>query len=297
MPQTNMVNGQVLPVGVTDRNVIAAMLAVPRENFVPTTLKPIAHIDTDLQLKPGLGGSPSRFLMAPGTFAKLLEAARIRSTDTVLDIGCATGYSSAVIAHIGGSVTALECDEELAATATTNLTDLNIENVAVVTGPLERGWPARAPYDVIVMGGSVQNLPDALVPQLEQGGRLVAIIDHGGVSSGHLYIKGPPILICPQHAQTIGMALHELATNSLKHGALSQAAGTLKVRWAGEPDVRWHLEWDENLPEPISTPERKGFGHVVMVDMVERAVNGMVELKFRPEGILWRLDVQPQALA
>lgn len=189
MPQTTMVNGQILPVGVSDRGVIGAMLAVPRQNFVPATLRPIAHIDSDLQLIPGLGGSPSRFLMAPGPFARLLEAARIRRTDTVLDIGCATGYSSAVIARIGGSVTALECDEELAATATTNLADLNIENVAVVTGPLKRGWPACAPYDVIVMGGSVQSLPDALVPQLMQGGRLVTIVDHGGVSSAHLYIK------------------------------------------------------------------------------------------------------------
>lgn len=117
----------------------------------------------------------------------------------------------------------------------------------------------------------------------------------GAEDDGRVSVKGPPILICPQHAQTIGMALHELATNSLKHGALSQAEGTLSVRWAGKPDVSWHLEWNENLPEPISAPERKGFGHVVMVDMVERAVDGVVELKFRPEGVLWRLEVQPGA--
>lgn len=113
----------------------------------------------------------------------------------------------------------------------------------------------------------------------------------GAKRDSRVTVKGPDILVCPQHAQTIGMALHELATNSLKHGALSQPSGRLRVEWAGDPKIRWHLEWDENLPEPIAPLTHKGFGHVVMVDMVERAIQGSVALTFRPNGILWRLNV------
>ena len=100
MPETNMVNGQVLPVGVTDRRLIAAMLAVPRREFVPPPVASIAHIDTDLQLGANTDSSSPRFLMSAGPFAKLIEAAQIVPSDRVLDVGCATSYSSAVIAII-----------------------------------------------------------------------------------------------------------------------------------------------------------------------------------------------------
>uniref|UniRef100_UPI0030D8804A sensor histidine kinase n=1 Tax=uncultured Pelagibacterium sp. TaxID=1159875 RepID=UPI0030D8804A len=113
----------------------------------------------------------------------------------------------------------------------------------------------------------------------------------GAERDSRVTVGGPEILVCPQHAQMIGMALHELATNSLKHGALCQQAASLRVEWSGHPESGWHIEWDETLPEPIAPPTHRGFGQVVMVDMVERAIQGSVGLTFRPNGILWRLTV------
>jgi len=113
----------------------------------------------------------------------------------------------------------------------------------------------------------------------------------GADGDSRVTTEGPAILMCPQHAQTIGMALHELATNSLKHGALSRPAGALSIQWAINPHVGWFLEWKERLSEPLPAPDHKGFGHVVMVEMVERATNGQVKFVFRPEGILWRLEM------
>lgn len=103
--------------------------------------------------------------------------------------------------------------------------------------------------------------------------------------------EGPDLSICPQHAQTLGMALHELATNSLKHGALSDDAGRLRVTWQGNEGEHWRMEWKEVLSRSVTPPQRKGFGHVVMVDMVERAVDGKVRLEFEPHGVVWSLEV------
>lgn len=105
-------------------------------------------------------------------------------------------------------------------------------------------------------------------------------------------VEGAPFLVCPQHAQVIGMALHELATNSLKHGALAHPEGRLRIVWAGAPTANWKLEWDESLPSVLVPPERKGFGHVVMVDMVERALDCEVKLEFRSSGVFWSLNVR-----
>lgn len=102
---------------------------------------------------------------------------------------------------------------------------------------------------------------------------------------------GPLIQVCPQHAQTIGMALHELATNSLKYGALSDPAGRLEVGWDGLTPDHWRMEWREHVPGTIVAPEKKGFGHVLIVDMVERAVGGKVLMNFGPHGLVWTLDV------
>jgi len=106
-----------------------------------------------------------------------------------------------------------------------------------------------------------------------------------------IVFDGPEISVCPQHAQTLGMALHELATNSLKHGALSEAEGRLSVTWQVRGDEHWRMEWRETLQRPVSPPERKGFGHVVIVDMVQRAVGGEVDMRFENNGLVWSLEV------
>lgn len=189
MPELTMVNGQVIPVGVTDRRVIGSLLAVARRDFLPTALKPVAHVDIDLKLKDASVVSPARYLLPVGPLALLVQAAAVVRTDAVLDIGCATGYTSAVLANLASHVIGLECDPELAASARTTLEALNVDNVDVVTGPLEAGWLERSPYDVIFMSGSVQRVPHAVVSQLKDGGRLVAIVDDGQSVSAYRYMK------------------------------------------------------------------------------------------------------------
>jgi len=127
--------------------------------------------------------------MPVAPFARLVQAAQVGSQDVVLDIACATGYSSAVLARLANTVVALECDEGLANIAGETLPDVGVSNVAVVTGPLEAGWPSAAPYDVIVIGGSVEVIPPELVDQIRAGGRLVAVVGQGMAGSGTVYTK------------------------------------------------------------------------------------------------------------
>ncbi|WP_158626062.1 HWE histidine kinase domain-containing protein [Arsenicitalea aurantiaca] len=109
-------------------------------------------------------------------------------------------------------------------------------------------------------------------------------------SDDRIAFDGPDFSVCPQHAQTVGMALHELATNSLKHGALSEPSGRLTVTWRSNDANQWRLEWRETVSRTLPAPVRRGFGHVVMVDMVERTV-GKVDLRFEPQGVTWILEV------
>lgn len=172
----NMVESQVRPSDVTDRRIIRAMLEVPREAFVPTALKPLAYMDEMLTLIKPAAGTPGRGMLAPRTLAKLLQLAEFGADSVVLDIGCATGYSSAVIAKIAQTVVALESDATLAESASKTLDALGFDNVAVVTGNLDTGYPSEGPYDVIVIAGAVSTMPPALLDQLKDGGRLVAVL-------------------------------------------------------------------------------------------------------------------------
>ncbi len=174
-----MVESQLRTENVTDRGLLAAMGAVPREVFVPARLRSLAYIDRDLTLKEAGETGPERLLMEPAPFARLAQLATLSDDDFVLDIGCASGYSAAVLARLSDSVVALESDGELAAQASDILTDLEVDNAAVVVGELEAGYPAEGPYDAIVLGGSVEFVPDSLVDQLKDGGRLVAVIGRG----------------------------------------------------------------------------------------------------------------------
>jgi protein-L-isoaspartate(D-aspartate) O-methyltransferase len=178
-----MVDCQVRTSDVTDLRLIAAMMAVPRERFVPESKAELAYLDMDL---PVTAAGP-RSLIKPMVLAKLIQAAEIAENDHVLDVACTTGYSAAVIAQFAGSVVALEQDPALAQAARDNLAALGASNATVVTGPLVEGWPAGAPYDVILVGGAAEVLPEALSRQLKDGGRLVGVFGRAPVSKAMLY--------------------------------------------------------------------------------------------------------------
>jgi len=189
IPRRTMVDRQVRTYDVTDRRILAALGEVPREAFMPVGQRPFAYSDAELPVQPLLAPHLSRSLMGPGVFARLVQLADVQPTDIVLDVGCATGYSSAVLARLADSVVALETDDELAAAATMSLIDYGALNVAVVTGPLAEGYASEGPYDVIVLGGSVPQVPQALLGQLKDGGRLVAIVGTGGGAQAMLYLR------------------------------------------------------------------------------------------------------------
>jgi len=158
--RTKMVDNQIRTTDVTRHDILRAFLQVPREEFVPA--------------------SP---------FAKLLQLAAVTADDVVLDVGCGSGYSSAILSHLAGSVVALEEDAELAAAAGDNLARLDYVTCVVVEGKLEEGYPSEAPYDVIFFEGAVERLPDTFFEQLRDGGRLVVVEGVGNAAAAKLYFK------------------------------------------------------------------------------------------------------------
>lgn len=187
--RTKMVDSQLRTEDVTDYAVLAAMGEIPRENFVPARMRPLAYIDEDILVKDADGGTMERYLMEPAPFARLVQLAEVEPTDIVLDIGCATGYSTAVLARLANSVVAVESDADLAALASENLIDFGVANAAVVTGPLEVGYPSEGPYDVIFLNGAVEFVPDTLLAQLKEGGRLVAVVGYGRAALAMLFTR------------------------------------------------------------------------------------------------------------
>jgi protein-L-isoaspartate(D-aspartate) O-methyltransferase len=166
-----MVDGQVRPSDVTDSRIIDAMLAIPREAFVPEAQRPLAYLDLDIDVS--AGGAAKRFLLRAAVTAKMLQAAEIGEADNVLVVGCASGYLPAVAAHLAQRVIATECDSALAARAQANLTALSIGNVTVKSAPVPDGDSANAPFDVILLNGASEIVPEGLYRQLKEGGRLV----------------------------------------------------------------------------------------------------------------------------
>jgi protein-L-isoaspartate(D-aspartate) O-methyltransferase len=182
-----MVDGQVRTSDVTDHAIIAAMLDVARERFVPPDKAALAYLDLDIPVNEGTVSDTSRRLLKPMVLAKLLEAAEIGAGDAVLDVGCATGYSSALLSRLAAHVIALEEDAALARQASKALQEIGAANVTVVTGSLATGWPARSPYDVIVLQGATDIVPRILFRQLKDGGRLVGVERRGAVGKAMVY--------------------------------------------------------------------------------------------------------------
>ena len=179
----SMVQNQLIPNNLTDTEVADAVIAVPRERFVSAQLADVAYLDEDIPIGTG------RYLMEPRVFARLLQAAQIHEDDVVLDIGCGTGYSSAVLSHLAGAVVALEEDDALSKVASSLLADLERDNVALVGGPMGAGNPGHGPYDVILINGSIEAVPDGLVDQLSEGGRLVCVIGNARIGKATIVVK------------------------------------------------------------------------------------------------------------
>ncbi len=180
----NMVESQIRTNSVTNPAVIQALDEVPRELFVPKQLRGVAYLDEDLNL----GGG--RSLMEPRVFARLLDAAAITKSEVVLDVGCASGYSAAVLGRLASTVVAVESDAEFATRASAALAELSVDNVAVVTGPLAEGDASHGPYNVIVLEGAVAEVPQTLLRQLVDGGRLVAVVSgETGVGRGTVVLR------------------------------------------------------------------------------------------------------------
>lgn len=181
--RANMVESQVRPNGITDHRIIAAMAEIPRENFVPASRRDIAYVDDDLEIADG------RYLTEPMIFARLVQLAEIRPEDRVLHVGAASGYGTAVLARLAARVVALESDAGLAAMARDNLA--GDKSVSVAEGPLVEGRKAEGPFDVIVIEGRVAEVPEALLAQLADGGRLVAVVGEGEPAKASIWtVKG-----------------------------------------------------------------------------------------------------------
>jgi protein-L-isoaspartate(D-aspartate) O-methyltransferase len=179
----NMVETQVRPNDVTDPRIHAAMREVPRERFVPAARQALAYAEGPVEV------APRRYLIDARSFSKLMELADIQPGDRILDVGAATGYSSAVLSRLGGQVIALEQDADLVRVASDTLQAAGCANVTVVQGALTEGAKASGPYDVIFVNGGVESVPDSLLGQLSEGGRLVAVVQKGPLGRAHVYLR------------------------------------------------------------------------------------------------------------
>lgn len=180
----HMVDSQVRPNDVTDSILIKAMGDTPRELFVPANKKHLAYVEKDVPLFDG------RWLLKARDFSKLLDAAKIRSDDLVLEIGAGFGYGCAIMSAMGSVIVGLEESEEATAHASSVCSELGIDNVAFVESPLAEGYTAQGPYDVIVVAGGIEVLPEKIFEQLsDEGGRLVAILIRDGVGHATLFTK------------------------------------------------------------------------------------------------------------
>ncbi|APG47669.1 protein-L-isoaspartate O-methyltransferase family protein [Phaeobacter porticola] len=196
-----MVDTQIRPSDVTKFPIIEAMLAVPREAFVADAQREAAYADGNLDI------APNRVLLEPRTLAKILDAIDVQPDELVLDVACGLGYSTAVVARVAQMVIGVEEDESLAADAQEQLSAVAADNAIVHIGPLTEGAAEHGPYDVMMIEGGVETLPDALLAQLKDGGRVVAIFMSGALgevkvgykNDGHIswrlaFNAGAPVL-------------------------------------------------------------------------------------------------------
>lgn len=196
----NMVDCQLRPNDITDLRILEAMDRVPREAFVPDELKPVVYADKEVELVGRLESRGPRSMLTPIALATLVQMADIGADDFVLDVGCLTGYSAAVLAALADSVVAVEAVPDLAKQAGVVLSDLEVVNVAVVEGSLAQGQASQGPFDVILINGAVEEVPGELLDQLKDGGRLVTVVLDQGFGRATRYERSGGVIGASSHA-------------------------------------------------------------------------------------------------
>lgn len=179
----NMIEQQIRPWDVLDPDVLELLHVVKRENFVPVAHKALAFVDTEIPLPGG------ESMLMPKIEARLLQDVNLKKHESVLEIGTGSGYMAALLAHKGQQVTTVEIAPELKALAEKNLADNGVTNVKVELGNGAQGWPDGAPYDVIVVSGSLPVLPEGLLQQLKIGGRMAVIIGQAPAMKAQLITR------------------------------------------------------------------------------------------------------------
>lgn len=174
-----MVDCQIHPAGIIMPEILEAFSTIPRERFLPEAMRDIAYSDAEIEIL------PKRRLIEPMVHAKLIQAATPRPEDVALDVGCANGYSSAILSGMVTTVIALDNDQSCLERASRTWEDLGVCNVVAMQGDLPAGSPEHAPFDIIFLNGAVSGPPEALIAQLApETGRLVAIIEDEALGTG-----------------------------------------------------------------------------------------------------------------
>ncbi|MEM9224517.1 MAG: protein-L-isoaspartate O-methyltransferase [Pseudomonadota bacterium] len=187
--RARMVNNQLRTFDVTDYRIQDAMLAVPRERYVPPEQRAIAYSDDAIPIAFDSFGRPTRTMTRPALLGRLLQLVQVGEEDVVLLVGAGLGYTAAVIGCLASSVIALECEEDLANKATANLERSEVTNVSVVTGGLPEGYPTEAPFDIVFCDGAIEVEPSSLLSQLKEGGRLITVEGAGLSGRAKLFTR------------------------------------------------------------------------------------------------------------
>ncbi|MEM9277919.1 MAG: protein-L-isoaspartate O-methyltransferase [Pseudomonadota bacterium] len=187
LAREKMVDCQIRPNNVTRHEILAAMLSVPREEFVGDEMRELAYLDRDIEIQ-NTGGK-ARYMMAATPLSKLIQLADPQSENVALVVGSGNGYSCALLSMLVMSVVALEEDNTLAEQSGERLSSLGYDNVVVLSGALNEGWEREAPYDIILVEGSVEEISERLLDQLAEDGRLVAVVGQGNAAQATLFHK------------------------------------------------------------------------------------------------------------
>lgn len=181
LQRLNMVESQVRPSDVVDRRVIRAMLALPREEFVPPSVRSVCYTDRDLPLNPDAPIAEQRFVLQPRVQAKLMQALELPDEGICLDVGAGMGYSAAILSRICQTVIGIEPDEAMLEIGRAGFAANEIENVVLFASELAEGRVDEGPFDGILLNGAVDFVPESLLDQLKDGGKLSAVLNEGGV--------------------------------------------------------------------------------------------------------------------